>query len=158
MKYILILLIILSVSCNKYKNQNEFINYDCNIPIIECVVNGDSVDLIVDTGAEYSLINTEYYYINRNKFRLVNTVETEFHGIAGTNNSISDIIVAETSLGHITFIEQDLSDVVKSKSQYKIVGVLGADFLRNNHYIVDFKMRKLYPYQQLDSIYGKSIN
>ena len=158
MRKFIILIIFFLIGCTKSYKENEFINYDCNIPIIDCILDSDTVNLIVDTGAEYSLIDKEYYYNNRQKFRLVNTIETEFHGINGTRKSVSDIVVINSSFGYIPFVEQDLKEVIKSKSQYNIVGILGADFFKSNNYIIDFKIRKIYPYQQIDSIYGKSIN
>jgi hypothetical protein len=61
-KYCIFILILLLTACNNnVKNHNDFINTDCNIPIIECVLGNDTVDLIVDSGAEYSLISSEYY-------------------------------------------------------------------------------------------------
>jgi hypothetical protein len=60
-KYLILLLTTLLISCSNVKTeQGSFINTDCNIPIIECVIGNDTVDMIVDTGAEYSLINTKY--------------------------------------------------------------------------------------------------
>lgn len=157
-KYIILLLTLLFISCSEQKHHSDFVNYNCNIPIIECVLDKDTVNLIVDTGAEYSLVNSNYYRNNASKFRFVNSLETEFHGIGGTNTQVADVVGANTSLGYITFIEQDLSTVVKSLPQYDIVGLIGSDFLKSRNYIIDYKMRKLYPYHQLDSIYGKSNN
>ena len=156
-KYFIFLIIMLSACTREYK-ENEFINNDCNIPIIDCIIEGDTVSLIVDSGAEYSLIDQKYYYTNEYKFRLINTIETEFHGINGTKKSKSDIVVVNTSLGYITFVEQDLTEVINSKPHYKLVGILGSEFFVKNNYIIDYKMKKIYPYEQLDSIYGKSVS
>ena len=104
-KYILILLSLLLFACSETKSPNDFINIDCNIPIIECVLGNDTVDVIVDTGAEYSLIDSKYYQNNEDNFTLVNSVETEFSGIGGTHTQISSIVSSNTSLGYITFVE-----------------------------------------------------
>ena len=157
-KYLILLLTTLLISCSNVKTeQGSFINTDCNIPIIECVIGNDTVDMIVDTGAEYSLINTKYLEQNNN-FTVVNSVETEFSGIGGINTQISKIVSVKSNLGYITFIEQNLDAVVESLPNYKVVGLIGSDFLKSRNYIVDYKMRKIYPYEQLDSIYGKSYN
>ena len=157
-KYLILLLTTLLISCSNVKTeQGSFINTDCNIPIIECVIGNDTVDMIVDTGAEYSLINTKYLEQNNN-FTVVNSVETKFSGIGGINTQISRIVSTKSSLGYITFIEQNLDAVVESLPNYNIVGLIGSDFLKSRNYIVDYKMRKIYPYEQLDSIYGKSYN
>lgn len=153
--FILLLLSLILSACAHNNNQGDFINYDCNIPIIECVLGNDTVNLIVDSGAEYSLINGDYYKSNT-QFNLIRRVETKFSGIGGTNIQFSDIVQINTSLGYITFVEQDLTQILNQLSQYNIVGVLGSDFLEANDYIIDYKVRKIYQYEQLDSIYGKS--
>lgn len=100
-------------------------------------------------------INTD---CNIPNFKLINQIETQFSGIGGVSTQISDIVGTYTSLGYITFVEQNLSAVTKSLSQYNVVGLIGSDFLKSHNFIVDYKMRKIYPYEQLDSIYGKSYN
>ena len=156
-KYLIILLTILLTACGQKHIQNDFINTDCNIPIIECVLGVDTVDMIVDTGAEYSLIDSKYLE-NSECFTVVNSIETQFSGIGGVNTQISRIVSTKSSLGYITFVEQNLDAVVKSLPNYNIVGLIGSDFLKSRNYIVDYKSRKIYPYEQLDSVYGKSYN
>ena len=157
-KYIILLLTTLLIACSNVKSeQGIFVNIDCNIPIIECVLGVDTVDMIVDTGAEYSLIDSKYLE-NNECFTVVNSIETQFSGIGGVNTQISRIVSTKSSLGHITFVEQNLDAVVKSLPNYNIVGLIGSDFLKSRNYIVDYKSRKIYPYEQLDSIYGKRYN
>ena len=157
-KYIILLLTIILTACSEQKSINtDFINSDCNIPIIECVLGTDTVDMIVDTGAEYSLIDSKYLE-NNECFTVVNSVETQFSGIGGVNTQISKIVSVKSSLGYITFVEQNLDAVVKSLPNYEVVGLIGSDFLKSRNYMVDYKMRKIYPYEQLDSIYGKDYN
>lgn len=156
MKQILITLLVSLVllSCSETKTQNDFINTDCNIPIIECVLGNDTVDLIVDSGAEYSLISSEYYNQNPNNFTVVNQIETQFSGIGGVNTQISKIVATNSNLGYLTFIEQNLDAVVESLPQYNIVGLIGSDFLKSRNYVIDYKQRKIYHYELRDSIYG----
>ena len=151
---ILIITSLILLSCGETKTQNDFINIDCNIPIIECVLGNDTVDLIVDSGAEYSLISSEYYNQNTNNFTVVNEIETQFSGIGGVNTQISKIVAANSNLGYVTFIEQNLNAVVESLPQYNIVGLIGSDFLKSRNYIIDYKKRKIYHYELRDSIYG----
>ena len=155
-KYLVLLLTLLLLSCESDKSQGSFINYNCNIPIIECVIGNDTVNLIVDTGAEYSLIDTEYYQNNKDKFRLVNEIETQFSGIGGVNTQISSIVSTNTSFGYITFVEQNLQAVRQQLPS--IAGLIGSDFLKAHNFIIDYKTRKIYPYEKIDSIYGKSNN
>lgn len=157
-KYLILLLTTLLIACSNVKTeQGSFINNDCNIPIIECVLGADTVDMIVDTGAEYSLIDSKYLE-NSECFTVINSIETQFSGIGGVNTQISRIVSTKSSLGYITFIEQNLDAVVESLPNYNIVGLIGSDFLKSRNYIVDYRSRKIYPYEQLDSIYGKSYN
>ena len=142
------------LSGGETKTQNDFINIDCNIPIIECVLGNDTVDLIVDSGAEYSLISSEYYNQNHNNFTVVNEIETQFSGIGGVNTQISKIVATNSNLGYVTFIEQNLNAVVESLPQYNIVGLIGSDFLKSRNYVIDYKKRKIYHYELRDSIYG----
>lgn len=158
-KYLLLLITLLLLSCESNRTQNDFINYDCNIPIIECVINKDTVNLIVDTGAEYSLIDSDYYQNNKDNFRRVNEIGTQFFGIGGVvTEEVTSVLIADTPMGYITFIEHDLSAVIKAMSEYNVVGLIGSDFLKSHNYIVDYKMRKIYPFEHLDSIHGKSNN
>ena len=142
------------LACNETKTQNDFINTDCNIPIIECVLGNDTVNLIVDSGAEYSLISSKYYKQNTNNFTVVNEIETQFSGIGGVNTQISKIVATNSNLGYITFVEQNLNSVVSALPQYNIVGLIGSDFLSSRNYVIDYKKRKIYHYELRDSIYG----
>ena len=142
------------LACNETKTQNDFINTDCNIPIIECVLGNDTVNLIVDSGAEYSLISSKYYKQNTNNFTVVNEIETQFSGIGGVNTQISKIVTTNSNLGYITFVEQNLNSVVAALPQYNIVGLIGSDFLLSRNYVIDYKKRKIYHYELRDSIYG----
>lgn len=142
------------LACNETKTQNDFINTDCNIPIIECVLGNDTVNLIIDSGAEYSLISSKYYKQNTNNFTVVNEIETQFSGIGGVNTQISKIVATNSNLGYITFVEQNLNSVVAALPQYNIVGLIGSDFLSSRNYVIDYKKRKIYHYELRDSIYG----
>lgn len=158
-KYLILLLTILLISCENIKVQNDFINSDCNIPIIECVLGNDTVNMIVDTGAEYTLIDSKYFQENQDNFHVMNEIGTQFFGIGGVlETEVAKVINAKTSLGVMTLIEQDLSNVIVSMPEYNIVGLIGSDFLKSRNYVVDYKVRKIYHYELRDSIYGKSNN
>lgn len=155
-KYLIVLITLLLCSCNAEKSQNDFINVDCNIPIIECVLGNDTVNMIVDTGAEYTLIDSKYFQENQDNFHVMNEIGTQFFGIGGVlETEVAKVINARTSLGTMTLIEQDLSNVIASIPEYNVVGLIGSDFLKSRNYIVDYKMRKVYPYELKDSIYSK---
>lgn len=152
-KYLILLASLILFSCSETKTHNDFINSDCNIPIIECVLGNDTVNVIVDTGAEYSLIDSKYYQDHSNDFKVINSIETQFSGIGGINTQISRIVATDSNLGYITFVEQNLQAVVQSLPQYEVAGLIGSDFLKSRNYIVDYKLRKIYPHELRDSIY-----
>ena len=152
--FITLLVSLVLLSCSETKTQNDFINSDCNIPIIECVLGNDTVDLIVDSGAEYSLISSEYYNYNPNNFTVVNEIETQFSGIGGVNTQISRIVATNSNLGYVTFVEQNLNAVIEALPQYNVVGLIGSDFLKSRNYVIDYNKRKIYHYELRDSIYG----
>lgn len=158
-KYLILLLMVLCISCDDTKVQNDFINSNCNIPIIECVLGNDTVNMIVDTGAEYTLIDSKYFQENQDNFQVMNEIGTQFFGIGGVlETEVAKVINAKTSLGVMTLIEQDLSNVIASIPEYNVVGLIGSDFLKSRNYVVDYKVRKIYHYELRDSIYGKSNN
>ena len=158
-KYLILLLMVLCISCENTKVQNDFINVDCNIPIIECVLGNDTVNMIVDTGAEYTLIDSKYFQENQDNFQVMNEIGTQFFGIGGVlETKVAKVINAKTSLGVMTLIEQDLSNVIASMPEYNVVGLIGSDFLKSRNYVVDYKVRKIYHYELRDSIYGNSNN
>ena len=89
----------------------------------------------------------------------MNEIGTQFFGIGGVlETEVAKVINAETSLGIMTLIEQDLSNVIASMPEYNVVGLIGSDFLKSRNYVVDYKVRKIYHYELRDSIYGKSNN
>lgn len=151
---IVFLLSIVLFACSTDKEPHSFINHG-NIPIIEMVLDEDTVNMIVDSGAEYSIINSDYYKNNLLRFTPMNQMEVMFTGIGGEHTQISDIVWTYTSLGRITFVEHDISAVVKNFPNYNIAGLIGSDFLRQHNYVVDYKVRQIYPYELRDSVYAK---
>lgn len=141
-------------ACSNNREPHSFINHG-NIPIIEMILDGDTVNMIVDSGAEYSIINSDYYKNNHLHFTPMNQMEVMFTGIGGEHIQISDIVWTHTSLGRIIFVEHDISAVVSEFPNYNIAGLIGSDFLRQNNYVVDYKVRRIYPYEMRDSIYAE---
>lgn len=152
--FIMLMMGLVLISCDNTKSQCDFVNDSCNIPIIECVLGEDTVQMIIDTGAEYSLINSEYFQNNQDNFHVMNEIGTQFFGIGGViQTEVAKVINAHTSLGIMTLVEHDLTSVINSLPEYDVVGLIGSDFLKSRNYIVDYKMRKVYHYSLRDSIY-----
>lgn len=154
-KFIIVFLLsCILFACSSKHDPHVFINSG-NIPIIEMVLDVDTVHMIIDTGAEYSIINSSYYNEHHRNFMIVNQLEAVFTGIGGASSQFSNVIWTTTSLGNITFVEHDISEIVKKFPDYNIAGLIGSDFLRQHNYMVDYRMRRIYPYEIRDSIYAE---
>ena len=154
-KFIIVLLLsCVLFACSSKHDPHAFVNFG-NIPIIEMVLDVDTVHMIIDTGAEFSIINSDYYNTHSRNFRMVNQLETVLTGVGGSRSQFSNVIWTGTSFGNITFVEYDISEVIKKFPDYNIAGLLGSDFLRQHNYVVDYKIRRIYPYEIRDSIYAE---
>lgn len=151
---IMVMMSLVLFSCDNTKSQCDFVNEDCNIPIVEVVLDNDTVQMIIDSGAEYTLIDSKYFQNNKDNFHVMNEIGTQFFGIGGViETEVAKVINSETSLGIMTLVEHDLTSVINSLPEYNVVGLIGSDFLKSRNYVVDYKMRKLYHYSLRDSIY-----
>lgn len=152
MKKIITILFILLLGITSCKKETqgtiEFKNSaysECNIPIISVKVDSVDVLFILDTGANSSLIDSDFYRNNKNLFTYSRTINVQYTGIGGsTGYKDQDIVVASTNIGDVVFIEQDLSSVINSVKDYKIKGVIGSSFFKLNPSIIDYHNRCLY--------------
>lgn len=130
-----------------YNNQNNMVDftYAGNLPVVGDTINNEVVHFIIDSGANISLIDKEYYQENRDDFRSVQEVDMMLVGINGvTEFTKSQTIILNTSLGRCTFQEADLEAVIKKTNVlgYNIIGIIGSDFLRDD-YIINYKTKQL---------------
>ena len=110
-KIIVLFLLILCAACSP-SNQNNMkdFTYAGNIPIIGDTINNEVVHFIVDSGANISLINSEYYNNNRDELTLADEVDLRLFGISGVSETrISRTVILKTAIGFCTFQDSDLS-------------------------------------------------
>jgi hypothetical protein len=154
MKKISILIIILLIA-NIFFIKNRFPkvipfknshNEDIRIPIIQKDINNKEVLFILDSGANISIIDSTWYYNNRQVFTETEDVNMVLIGISGIVSINSKIVYTEIDEDYVVFAITDLVPVTQnlSKQGFKIVGILGSDYLMDNNLIIDYKKQAVY--------------
>ena len=154
MKKISILIIILLIA-NIFFIKNRFPkvipfknshNEDIRIPIIQKDINNKEVLFILDSGANISIIDSTWYYNNRQVFTETEDVNMVLIGISGIVSINSKIVYTEIDEDYVVFTITDLVPVTQnlSKQGFKIVGILGSDYLMDNNLIIDYKKQAVY--------------
>ena len=110
---------------------------------VQVTVNGIKTKLLVDTGANKSLLDisqSETYGFNHMFFSKNNYI--------GLGGLVDIYIVYDYDVDEffIPFLGSDLSDVQEYfiKDGIQIIGILGSDFLEQNKVSIDFEANKLY--------------
>lgn len=144
-KLILLLFTIICMACTPNKNNMTDFTYAGNIPIVGDTINNEVVHFIIDSGANISLLDSDYCKENLNNLEITNEVELQLFGISGTSSfRKSYTVVINTSIGSCTFQDTDLSDVVRKTNRYgyNVIGIIGSDFLRDG-YAINYKTKQL---------------
>lgn len=143
----LLILFIVMTSCIGNNNPNNMIDftYAGNLPVVGDTINNEVVHFIIDSGANLSLIDSNYYQKNKRKFRSVDEIDLKLWGIGGVSESRKSVTIRlRTSIGWCTFQETDLTQVIKQVNLggYNVVGIIGSDFLRDG-YVINYKTQKV---------------
>lgn len=153
MKKLLFLLLfpLLFISCLPTQKMiiipNTYAEYDLekfnDLYLISVTLNGKPTKLLVDTGANKSLldINKCSYFGYSYSTKSI----TKYIGIGGA----TDIYIMydyNIDLFFVSFLGADLADIAKYFKQdgNKIAGILGSDFLTRTGAIIDYNTNKLY--------------
>lgn len=151
-KLLLVLLTVLVMAC-KNTPSNEIAYFqnptyvECNIPIIKTQIDSTEVCLILDTGANMSLIDSDWYRKNQHLVTYSRTIEIKYHGIGGsTEMQEVDVVVAKLPIGSVVFTESNLSSIKKQISEqgYNIIGIIGSDFFERTSAVIDYGNRALF--------------
>ncbi len=126
-----------------FKNSH---NEDIRIPIIQKDINNEEVLFILDSGANISIIDSTWYHNNKQVFTEAEDVKMVLVGISGIVSINSKIVYTEIDEDYVVFTITDLVPVTKnlSKQGFKIVGILGSDYLKDNNLIIDYKKQAVY--------------
>ena len=134
-------LIIFGISCS-HKEPSKDVYYfenssssSVHTPIIKLKLNGKDKHWIVDTGANMSLIDEEFYQENENEFEYITDFDMTLNGVSGSKNYVARYVSCELG-DSITIVHQfltsDLSGVkenIKSRLNVDVVGIIGSDYL-----------------------------
>lgn len=147
---LLIIMLFLAVGCNNTESLLYFENKyteACNIPVVKSQVGNQTAYFIIDTGANTSLIDSDYYRTHQELFVFSHTVDVQYHGIGGSTEEMTvDVVIGELSIGDVIFMESDLSSVRRQLQieGYNIIGIIGSDFFERTLSIIDYGNRALY--------------
>lgn len=152
MRALLIIMLFLAVGCRP-TNTESLLYFEnkyteaCNIPVVKSQVGNQTAYFIIDTGANTSLIDSDYYRTHQELFVFSHTVDVQYHGIGGSTEEMTvDVVIGELSIGDVIFMESDLSSVRRQLQieGYNIIGIIGSDFFERTLSIIDYGNRALY--------------
>jgi hypothetical protein len=118
-----------------------------NMLIVEGYVNGKWAKFLVDTGASISLL--DYNQSKKYKFEYFINVESRLTGFGGKSRLMNTSDVAFKFRGltdqGADFLASDLSGINRalSKSNQKVLGIIGSDFLKAHGAIIDYQLRRI---------------
>lgn len=143
----LLILFIAITSCIGNNNLNNMVDftYAGNLPIVGDTINNEVVHFVIDSGANLSVIDSEYYERNKHNFRYVSEQDLKLWGIGGIVKTKKSVTVRiKTSIGWCTFRETDLKQVINKLNLggYNVVGIIGSDFLREG-YVINYKTQQI---------------
>lgn len=154
MKKLIFLLVMFLMTACVSKNKSEDVLYfenpsyvECNIPVIKTYLDSTEVSFILDTGANNSLIDSDWYSKHQELFTFSRTVEIQYHGINGsTEIEEVDVVVGKLAIGNVTFMESNLSAIKEQlhAQGYDVIGIIGSDFFERNMTVIDYGNRALY--------------
>lgn len=118
------------------------------IPIVTLFNNDKAFNFVVDTGANYSVINAEYLKLFDAK--ILKGITGKVYGI---NGDPQDVYYARIQLSQYNdnFVEefqvfdiQSMCDNLKEENGVEIAGILGSSFFQRYKFIIDFNELNMY--------------
>ena len=131
-----IILLLISSTCY---GQNDYILKNRNTPIIDVVVNGVTVNMLIDTGASVNIINSESVY----KFKGAKLYGEKHLVTVGSNTraNLLNNIVAKVKDRNVTgFIAIDITSLQESilaETRIEIDGILGVAGIKELGMVID---------------------
>lgn len=133
---------------------------DLYTPIIEMDLNGKPQFWVIDTGANLSLIDQNFFNENEKDFHYLDNIDMTLNGISGSMDYQADYVGGVMGKGakkfYHNFLTSDLTGVIdniRDRNGIEIAGIIGADFLSKYKYAIDFKNELIFiQYLPSDSI------
>lgn len=120
-----------------------------NLIIINAYINEKPAKFIVDTGASISLLDKKQY--KRYNFKYSVSTDERLTGFGGKSRLMQTSSVKFKLDGFdlaatYRFNASDLGDlnVALSDTNQRVLGILGSDFLKNYHAVIDYAQQKIY--------------
>ena len=132
----LIIMLLISATCY---GQNDYILKNRNTPIIEAVINGVTVNLLIDTGASVNIINSESVY----KFKGAKLYGEKHIVTVGSNtraNSLRNIEALVKGRRVNDFITLDLTILqgsIQAETRLEIDGIIGVNGIKQLGMVID---------------------
>jgi len=116
---------------------------NCGLPTINVEINGKPAKLLIDTGADSSILDytADTIYGFRYDKNVPITIGKGLGGISLIYGVEDVVLVHKTDTLNVKFKSTDLS-LIRLNSG--IIGIIGSDFLYRNNYIIDYKNRNIY--------------
>ena len=132
----LIIMLLLSATCY---GQNDYVLKNRNTPIIEAVINGVTVNILIDTGASVNIINSGSVY----KFKGAKLYGEKHLVTVGSNtraNSLRNIEALIKGRAVTDFITLDLTGLqasIQAETRLEIDGIIGVNGIKQLGMIID---------------------
>lgn len=146
-RQLLILLIpLLFTACNTTKvtipGEVDLIEMN-NLHFIKIVLNGEEVNLLIDSGATTSLLDITQ--AEKYGFEYLMFKKDYYIGLGGKQD-IYVVYAFNMPQPFIPFLGADLSQITEYfiEKEFPIVGIVGADFLEKYDVKIDFFLNKMY--------------
>lgn len=132
----LIIMLLISATCY---GQSDYILKNRNTPIVDVVVNGVTVNMLIDTGASVNIINSESVY----KFKGAKMYGEKDLVTVGSNtraNSLRNIDATIKGRKVSEFISLDLTSLqssIQAETRLEIDGIIGVNGIKQLGMIID---------------------
>ena len=134
----LIIMLLISATCY---GQNDFLLKNRNTPIIDAVINGVTVNMLIDTGASVNIINSESVY----KFKGAKPYGEKHLVTIGSNasaNLLNNVVakVKERSVTEFMAIDiTPLQESILEETRIEISGILGTPAIKELGMVIDLR-------------------
>ncbi|MEQ6169135.1 retropepsin-like aspartic protease [Ekhidna sp. MALMAid0563] len=148
-----LIMVFSAIQANAQFDPSEYSTLDFelhkNLIIVNAHINEKPAKFIVDTGASISLLDKSQY--KRYEFKYSVSTDERLTGFGGKSRLMKTSSVKFKLDGFdlaatYRFNASDLGDlnVALSDTNQRVLGILGSDFLKNYHAIIDYEKQKIY--------------
>lgn len=139
-------ILITTIHLNKYNNiPGKFAKR--GVPVIEFKLGNEMVWFLVDTGAEVSILDEEYF--EEHVSESINTDTLEYLSITANGVDTLQSVSANIMLNDSILVNLMVSDIsiatkeMQKKTGKRVVGILGYDYINDRDVIFDYKEDKI---------------